>query len=350
MASLEGNGYGSDGDIRGKLPWSAVPGFDQVEWKAVTTFGAEPSAATAWSVLTSSTLPATFVDAVMAETATRILLRQWRAASMGLAIPGRSGVAVVQAADWKIRFTNLVSGRFTERLFERAYREDLEDLGLELTEEAALRNWIDFRISDPGSQFQVAINVKNAGVQYRESERWVGLLPADTLPIATYKIFGSEVAPIPPLIYVYLVDWTLLSRLRAAYWNEVLSEEERLVFQMLTGIRGIPRAVEDAFIEATVGDRLDALLNLTGLAPDDPPFRAISGARCRRVFFENHGRSPYVYRQRMNTDPNVHVSVNTETIPFRQLIDRFLTTPHVRSTLLSGLAAVEQMDVPAPPI
>ena len=35
------------------------------------------------------------------------------------------------------------------------------------------------------------------------------LPPEDTLPIATYKIFGSEVAPIPPLVYVYLVDWTL---------------------------------------------------------------------------------------------------------------------------------------------
>jgi hypothetical protein len=92
--------------------------------------------------------------------------------------------AEIQRAAWKVRFTNLVSGRFTELVFERAFRPSLEALGLTLTEETTLNNFLDYRIGGPGG-FELAINFKNAGVQYRDSATWVGLEPADTLPIAT---------------------------------------------------------------------------------------------------------------------------------------------------------------------
>ena len=54
----------------------------------------------------------------------------------------------------------------------------------------------------------------------------VGLSPEDTIPMATYKTFGALEAPIAPLLYVFMVDWTLLERLREAYWN-ALSEAEK---------------------------------------------------------------------------------------------------------------------------
>lgn len=257
----------------------------------------------------------------------------------------------LRRAAWKIRFTNLVSGRFTELVFERAFRPRLEGLGLELVEETALRNFLDYRITGP-ADFAVAINLKNAGVQYRDSMKWVGLEPEDTLPIATYKIFGSETAGIPPLIYVYLVDWTLLARLRLAYW-EALSDPERRLFQLLACSRDVPRKVEDAFIECTVRDRLPQLVEAVGYERDDLtdlPFRAISAGKCRRLFYDHHERSPYVYRQRMNTDPNVHISVATETLSFSEFVDRYLAMPEGREELLRELSLTAEVTIPAPPI
>jgi hypothetical protein len=215
-----------------------------------------------------------------------------------------------------------VSGTFTEQAFERAFTHQFESLGLRLLSETEKTTWVDYRVQEQDGDFALAINLKNAGVQYRLSLEWVELEPADTLPIATYKIFGSEIADIPPLVYVYLVDWTLLPRLRAAYWS-ALSELERNIFRLLACTQGIPRALEAAFIDATVKERLDLLLDDVGYDVDtlsQLPFQAISAARCRRIFYERHGRSPYVFRQRMNTDPNVHVSVTDETMAFSRFL------------------------------
>jgi hypothetical protein len=351
-----------------------VDAFDQAAWERTTTWeGQPPSPGELWGLLHDPELPPRFHEVVdrctQASSALKAGLAQHAAAPGGSdeevarlmgAVTGRRHPASVVGpllarkltpAAWKVRFTNLVSGRFTELVFERAFRPRLESLGLNLAEETTMRSFLDYRITD-GSGFELAVNLKNAGVQYRDSKRWVGLDPEDTLPIATYKIFGSELAGIPPLIYVYLVDWTLLERLRLAYW-EALSENERQLFQVLACTRGLPRDVEDAFIESTVQERLDQLVASVGYDRDDLtdlPFRAISAGRCRRLFFDQHERSPYVYRQRMNTDPNVHISVAAETLPFAEFVDRFLTSAARRDELLQELSRTKQVTIPAPSV
>jgi hypothetical protein len=266
-------------------------------------------------------------------------------------VRGLAGLAAlrVERAQWKIRFANLMSGRFTEALFDRAFRADLERLGLALREVTAEGTFIDYVVSDGGS-FEIALNLKNAGVMMREAARWFGLNPEDTIPIATYKIFGSE-AGSPNLIYVYLIDWNLLIKLRSAYWNEILSEDERRVFRLLVSAKEIPEALEDAFITATVDERFDALRDAAGYSeiPRDQ-FRAISGARCRQTFLRQRDRSPYVFKQKMNTDPNVHISIEHETVAFPRFIDEWLATPEKRTALLEGLRRVAPMDVPDPPV
>ncbi len=256
----------------------------------------------------------------------------------------------LQPSRWKIRFANLVSGRFTELVFQRAFGHVLIELGLTFQEETVLRNFVDYRVSEPAEPFEIALNLKNAGVQYRDSQRWVGLSPEDTLPIATYKIFGSETAQVPPLIYVYLVDWTLLDRLRTGYW-QILSGPERETFALLTSAKEMPRDIEDSFIEGTVGDRLDKLMAHVGYGEKDLsllPFRAISAGRCRQLFYDRHERSPYVYRQRMNTDPNVHISVKEETMAFSDFVELYLSTRDGRRNLLAELRRTTQVNIPSP--
>ena len=80
------------------------------------------------------------------------------------------------------------------------------------------------------------------------------------------------------------------------------------------------------------------------------PFRVVSAAKCHQIFYEQHERSPYVYVKRMQTDPNVHVSVAAETISFLQLISEHLSTEAGRSRLLAGLARTKSMDIPDPPL
>ncbi len=337
--------------------------FDQSRWKAETTWEGElPGPGDIWALLTSPAMPERVRSATLQEVkGSKVLLAGaiQHAESTGAGPPsiGRKVTASTMerlrtykasGADWKIRFANLVSGRFTELVFARAYSDHLKTVGLELIEQTVDRSFLDFRIlgSAPLS-FNLPINVKNAGTQMREAQRFFGLDPADTLPMATYKAFGATLALTDPLIYVFLADWELIGRLRECYWTQGLTDAERRAFRLLTSTKEIPRNLEDAFIEATVGDSLEGLLKCVGYSSfESLPFRAISAAKCQRIFYQDHSRSPYVYRQKVNTDPNVHISIKRDTIAFTDLIKRHLSSPVERAKLLSELNKTTVMEVP----
>ena len=257
-----------------------------------------------------------------------------------------------ERAAWKVAFTNLVSGRFTEVAFSDAYTTRLAGFGVNLVEAVADRSFLDFKLepADSAEDFALAINVKNAGRQMRQAQQFFGLAPEDTIPMATYKAFGAEEADIPPLLYVYLIDWELLERLRAAYW-EALSADEKVAFQALASFKGLSRNLEDDFITATVDHRIEALRGAVGYgSSQELNFRAISAARCHAIFYEHHERSPYVFIRRMNTDPNVHISIDRETTPFDRVIDEHLASPEGRAALVAGLRKTRSMPIPDPPL
>ena len=316
--------------------------LDQKSWQALTTWAGNPPVFNeAWELLIDGALPVAFHEDVL--TLKHPFLRKLRLGAE----------STMEARSWNNRFANLVSGRFSELLFHRTYADAVEAKGVHLTETTTKHDWLDYLLEEPSEGFTLGINIKNAGVQFETSQARVGLPPDDTLPIATYKIFGSTAkAGHIPLMYVYLVDWTLLPRLRASYWDN-LNDRERLVFQLITSFKGMPRKLEDRFIECTVGDRLAALW--TGVGYDENsllqlPFQAISGRRCQRIFYLDHGRAPYVYVQRMNTDPNVHVSVSSETLHFADFIEQWLGTSTTRKALLVGLNRTELLPIPDPPV
>ena len=326
--------------------------LDQPAWQRLTTWdGGPPRLDEVWALLSSPDLPGKFQTTLRESRHT--FIQQLRRAMPGGPAAGGPIATVEPRKEWNNRFANLVSGRFTEILFSMAYRPLIESRRLTLVETVERRDWGDYLIRGDDGQFQLAVNTKNAGVQFRGAEQFVGLPPEDTLPIATYKIFGSSVTEEQlPLVYVYLVDWTLIPRLRPAYWQSLNSVERRL-FRLGTTFKGMPRDLEDCFIEATVADRMERLAMGVGYdvnALAELPFRAISGARCKAIFYREHGRSPYVFLQRMNTDPNVHVSVRSETMQFGDFVDTWLSTPETRAELLVGLRRTTTMAIPDPPM
>lgn len=325
--------------------------LDQPAWQSLTSWeGAAPDSDAVWQLLSNVELPGRFRDAVQAS---RHPFVQRLRRSTRLNILGAGAVPIERQKRWNSRFANLVSGRFTEILFSLAYRSPIEALGLTLLATFDKRDWHDYLIEGDEGRFRVAINLKNAGIQFRGAQQFVGMAPEDTLPIATYKIFGSSAKEEQlPLVYIYLVDWTLIPRLRVAYWDR-LNPGERRVFQLMTTFKGVPRDLEDRFIEETVGERMDVLC--VGVDYDPRrlaalPFRAISGARCKAIFYRDHSRSPYVFRQRMDTDPNVHVSVKGETVQVSEFMDTWLASRRRREELLAGLRRTAAMRIPDPPV
>jgi hypothetical protein len=331
------------------------PELDQKQWRALTTWDGEPpSYCATWALLTDPQLPEAFRNLV--RTLKHGLLDKLQSQAGDTLFRLGDEPAMERRArnnPWNNQFANLVSGRFTEKVFHQAYAEDLEQLGLSLKETTTEHNWLDFLITDPAEDFSLGINIKNAGVLFDKAADFVELDPEDSLPIATYKIFGSTAKQDhTPLIYVYLVDWELLPRLRPRYWS-VLNEAERTVFRLMTSFKKIPRKLEDCFIECTVADRIATLYTAVGYTDDTLeklPFRAISGVRCQSIFYTNHKRSPYVYVKKMDTDPNVHVSVSNETLQFTDFMMQWLSTSRARADLLEGLGRTKPLPIPDPPI
>src|SRR5438128_1730299 len=201
--------------------------MEQATWQAETTWtGGLPSPAAVWELVHSADLSSAFSSELprlalksdvlraglaqhLAEVTGDVALlpaqlhaetgRRMRDATLQRLLRYR----LQRARRWKAAFANLVSGRFTELIFERAYAKMLTDAGLDLIDETAAHSFLDFRVRpvDRSEAFELGINTKNAGVQMQKAEVFFGLTPEDTLPIATYKAFGQNAGV--PRLYVY---------------------------------------------------------------------------------------------------------------------------------------------------
>lgn len=316
--------------------------MDQAEWKANAAWTeAPPTLAGLWACITDASLPSAFRDEAARLADGHPLLRRARREAHA------SRRALASLGDAKARFLNLPSGTFTEILFDRTHREGLAAVGIDLQDNRAARSFIDYTLrSDAPAGFRLPINTKNAGVPFRAAERFTGLQSEDTIPVAAYKAFGSEAAE-PLLLYVFLIDWDLLARLRSAYWS-ALSDPERRVFRLLACARGMSRDLEDAFMDATVMVYFDELRAAVGYADVTPDFRVVSAARVRSYLLLKRERTPGVFVQQLGTEPAVHISVSNETTPMATLIERHLATEVARAELLLGLRRTTTTEAPDP--
>lgn len=316
--------------------------MDQAEWKTNAAWTeSPPTLAGLWACIFEPSLPSAFRDhASRLAEAHPLLRRARREAEAG-------GRVLATLGEAKARFLNLPSGMFTEILFDRTHRDGLAAVGIDLLDNRSARSFIDYTLrSESPAGFRLPINTKNAGVPFRAAERYTGLRSEDTIPVAAYKAFGSEAAE-PLLLYVFLIDWDLLARLRSAYWS-ALREPERRVFRLLASAREMSRDLEDAFMDATVMVHFDELRAAVGYADVTPDFRVVSAARVRSFLLLKRERTPGVFVQQLGTEPAVHISVSAETTPMTTLIERHLATEAARSELLIGLRRTTVTEAPDP--
>ena len=210
--------------------------------------------------------------------------------------------------------------------------------GVKIEDATTAHSFLDYLLvaADPGEQFALGVNVKNAGRQMEKAQDFFGLASDDTIPMATYKAFGAEKGRnIRRSSTCIWSTGTLLERLRERTWGSGLYAAQPAAFELMASFKGFPRALEDDFVAATVEARIGQLRAEVGYAEQKTLlFRAISAARCTSIFYEQHERSPYVYVQKMKTDPNVHVSVKGETGAFPDLMRDYLATPAKRRALI----------------
>lgn len=316
--------------------------MDQAEWKTNAAWTeAPPTLAGLWACIVEVSLPPAFRDHALRLAESHPLLRRARREAEA------GGSVLATLGEAKARFLNLPSGMFTEILFDRTHRDGLAAVGIDLQDNRSARSFIDYTLrSESPAGFRLPINTKNAGVPFRAAERYTGLRSEDTIPVAAYKAFGSEAAE-PLLLYVFLIDWDLLARLRSAYWS-ALRAPERRVFRLLACAREMSRDLEDAFMDATVMVHFDELRAAVGYADVTPDFRVVSAARVRSYLLLKRERTPGVFVQQLGTEPAVHLSVSTETTPMTTLIERHLATEEERSELLVGLQRTTVTEAPDP--
>lgn len=323
--------------------------MDWDQWRATATWdGGNITYGQAWNCLQDPTLPEAFRTAIAERSLTHAGLRKARQQAGGLNVGGTP--LVVEAP--RNRFLNLVSGRFTELLFERAYTDRLSAVGVTVGDVVGERNWVDFdlRADDPPG-WHVPVNTKNAGMQFRKAQSFAGLDPEDCIPVAAYKAFAGGGGQDPHLLYVFLIDWGLIERLRDAF-VDALSPAELLAFRLLACGKDLSMDAEDAFITATIQTRIDDLAVAVGYdlpGGFEPNFRAVSAAKVRNVLYADQQRTPGVYRrQPIRTEPAVHISITDETVPFGEVIDRWMSSPARRAELVAGLTATGSMPIPTP--
>ena len=177
----------------------------------------------------------------------------------------------------------------------------------------------DFTLKE--GEFELPINVKNAGTRFENAFQLVGLNPDDCVPIPAYKAHDA-IEKEPNLIYVISVDYNLVKTIETAFFP-LFSPAEKTVWDLLTNHAGAHiRDAEDNFIYGMVNKHWENFgHNIT--ASD---FKVISTRKAIRILQQQPKRTPGIglraWGTGSNAEVNVHISLNEETKPWNEVLHR----------------------------
>lgn len=178
---------------------------------------------------------------------------------------------------------------------------------------------VDFRITE--AQFELPINVKNAGTRFENARQLVGIEPDDCVPIPVYKAYDA-IERAPNLLYAISVDYSLIETIKNSL-VPLFDERETVVWELLNTYAGSRiRDAEDKFIYGMTAKHWDKLNPI--LASSD--FCVISARKAIRIMQKFPKRTPGIGLRAWGTgasaEVNVHISISEETKPWAEICRR----------------------------
>lgn len=178
---------------------------------------------------------------------------------------------------------------------------------------------VDFTLKE--GQFDLPVNVKNAGTRFENALSLVGIAPDDCVPIPVYKAFDA-VEKEPNLLYSISVDYSLVETIHSAL-IPLFDKDEKATWEILNSRSGTRiRDAEDTFVYGMVvkyWDRLHPHVN-------NSSFRFISARKAIRILQKHPKRTPGIGLRAWGTgasaEVNVHISLDAETKPWSEIFDR----------------------------
>lgn len=239
-----------------------------------------------------------------------------------------------QDLDTRIRATlgQLMIGQLAEQVFADLWLRALGDDELRLRDDRGSRSDTDFLVEDASSRQVFRLNIKFHGSTFRNAAEMVGLDPADTFALATYKIHGAlQKQESEHLPYIFVVIG--VRGLTGAKVGALLLDDLVRLVALAHGSKRVQgkRSVEEAVVTRVVskpdayglGADLAAILTELGHAE----WRVISARRADKLLRDLLFKRAYALRVRAfaqnyrGAELDMHFSISQDLHPLEDLFD-----------------------------
>jgi hypothetical protein len=226
--------------------------------------------------------------------------------------------------DYNRSFRNLIVGRIGEDLFVEHCLKPLQRHGFTIVDERDDHSKRDFVLEQTvtgadgePSTLRLPINVKVVATRFAQAKRFVGLEPDDCVPLKMVSVM-SAVQNEPNLVFVHLIEHTLRQRVDA--YMSRLSGHEALAWQLLSayGGKGV-EAAQDEYVKTLFSKESPHAANLLALSAGAKGFQVISAQDALWVHNTIPKRTPQSFGHGVGGTPMVHVSVELEMLPWKDL-------------------------------
>ena len=215
----------------------------------------------------------------------------------------------------------MILATVAEQHFEHQATEALGEHGFYVEDDRVGRTDTDYRVIDRARRPLLRINIKFHGTLFREAQEYVGLEPNDCFALAAYKIHGAlRRQNEERLPYVFLVI-------------SVPALPREAIAQRIPDDLAWLAAISDRTTEEAIVWRLGRESWVDAVREDvrNGEFRVISARRAsdlmrNRLFDRVHAlRLRGFNRVFRGAEINMHLSLSTEMIPFRDFLDVLAT-------------------------
>ena len=236
--------------------------------------------------------------------------------------------------DAKIRATlgQLMIGQLAEQVFADLWLRALGDDDLHLRDDRGSRSDTDFLVEDASGRQVFRLNIKFHGSTFRNAAEMVGLDPADTFALATYKIHGAlQKQEAEHLPYIFVVIG--VRGLTGAAVGALLPDELVRFVALAHGSKRVQgkRSVEEAVVVRVVNhpDAYHLAARLAGILSElgQAEWRVISARRADKLLRDLLFERAYALRVRAfaqnyrGAELDMHFSVAADLHPLQELFD-----------------------------